>query len=166
MRFFFVKNFKITTNNIMELNYLLIVILVLCWTLNPFLKKKSVGDLSSNEYIIFNHCFVSIFLALYFLYLVYNGECDILQKIKNKNTKELLYSFFAAIVTVISSVVLINLLKKENASYLIPHIQPVVILLTFILGYFIFNEKINFKQIMGGLLIVLGLFIINKNKDK
>jgi len=149
----------------MDATYLLIIILTLCWTLNPFLKKKSVGDFSSNEYIIFNHCFVSLLLIFYFIYLLYNGKCNIITKIKNKKFKELSYAFFAAITTVISSIVLINLLKRENASYLIPHVQPVVIILTFIFGYLLFNENLNYKQILGGVLIIMGLFVINKNKD-
>ena len=150
----------------MNPTYILIAILVLCWTLNPFLKKRSVGDLSSSEYIVFNHCFVSIFILLYFLYLLFNNKCNIISKIKNKQFKELSYGFLAAVVTFISSIVLINLLKRENASYLIPHIQPVVIILTLLFGYFLFNENLNSKQIIGGLLVVSGLFVINKNKKK
>ena len=96
----------------MNPTYILIAILVLCWTLNPFLKKRSVGDLSSSEYIVFNHCFVSIFILLYFLYLLFNNKCNIISKIKNKQFKELLYGFLAAVVTFISSIVLINLLKR------------------------------------------------------
>ena len=148
----------------MNPTYILIAILVLCWTLNPFLKKRSVGDLSSSEYIVFNHCFVSIFILLYFLYLLFNNKCNIISKIKNKQFKELSYGFLAAVVTFVSSIVLINLLKRENASYLIPHIQPVVIILTLLFGYFLFNENLNSKQIIGRLLVVSGLFVINKNK--
>ena len=104
-------------------------------------------------------------VSTYFIYLIYNGKCNIISKIKNNKFKELFYSFLAAIVTVISSIVLMNLLKRKNASYLIPHIQPVVIILTLFLGYFMFNENLNYKQVFGGFLIVLGLFVINKNKD-
>ena len=70
----------------------------------------------------------------------------------------------AAFTTVIASLMLISLLKRNDASYVIPHIQPVVIILTFIFGYMLFNENINYKQAIGACLIVGGLYVINKYK--
>ena len=57
---------------------------------------------------------------------------------------------------------LIYLLQKKNVSYLIPQVQPIIILLTIILGYFLFNEKLSNYQIFGSLLIILGVWFMNK----
>ena len=146
-------------------SYILIILLVLCWTLNPFLKKNSIGDLSSSEYIIYNNCLVSSLVLIYFIYLITRNETKFISKLKIKPTKEIIISLFAAIITISSSIIQCNLLKLENASYLIPHIQPLVIILTVLIGYFIFGENFNVKQFGGILLIGVGLMIINKFKS-
>jgi len=74
----------------------------------------------------------------------------------------MLYSILGAITTVMGAIVLIKLLKDNDASSIIPQIQPVVILLTILLGYALFNESMTKNKIIGGLCIICGLYIINK----
>ena len=142
---------------------LLIFLLVLCWSFNPFLKKKSASNLNSQEYLIYNQFLCSILVFLYFIYLWKNNKCSItcLQKM---SSNEIIYSFVAAVVTLLSSTILITLLKQKDASYLIPHIQPLVILLTITLGYFMFGENITKYHLFGGILIVSGVVVINFSK--
>tara|TARA_Y100000385_G_scaffold285332_2_gene345061 strand:+ start:148 stop:591 length:444 start_codon:yes stop_codon:yes gene_type:complete len=145
----------------MNNTYLLLFLIVICWTVNPFFKKKGATKLSSQEFMFFNHFLCSILIICYFLYLLYKNECDI-NCLKKIDRKELAYSVIGAIITVISSLLLIKLLKENDASYIISQIQPLVILLTIIVGYFIFHETLNINKIIGGLIIILGLIIINK----
>ena len=127
-------------------------------------KKKSSRHLNSQEYLIFNQLLCSILVAIYFLYLWKNNQCSIncLQKMTRD---EMLFSFAAAIVTLLSSIILITLLKQKDASYLIPHIQPLVIILTIVLGYFLFGENISKYHFIGGCLIISGVAVINFSKN-
>ena len=69
--------------------------------------------------------------------------------------------------TVISSIVLIWLLKHNEATYIIPQLQPAVLVLTLIIGTCIFNEKITSNKIIGIILIIFGIYSINKtNVDR
>tara|TARA_B100001094_G_C18164278_1_gene791118 strand:+ start:602 stop:1045 length:444 start_codon:yes stop_codon:yes gene_type:complete len=145
----------------MNNTYLLLFIIVICWTINPYFKKKGASKLSSEEFMFFNHFLCSILIIIYFLYLFYNNKCNI-NCIKKIDNKELVYSIFGAFITVISSLLLIKLLKENDASYIISQIQPLVILLTIIVGYLIFHEALNKNKLIGGLIIILGLIIINK----
>ena len=149
----------------MNTTYLLIIILVICWTINPFFKKLSSKNLNSQEFMFFNHFLCSIIITLYFIYLLYNKQCDI-KCVKKLNRYELIYSLIGALLTVISSLVLIKLLKENNASFIIPQIQPLVIFLTIIIGFVIFKEDLDNYKIFGGTLIILGLFIINKKSNE
>lgn len=141
----------------------LIALLVICWTLNPFVKKKALKNLEPNTSLLLNHCLVTGLLAIYFLYLFMNNKCNISQ-IKQLNFKQVIVSIVAASITFASSVILINLLQRSDVSYVIPHIQPLVLLLTMVIGYFIFKEKLNNLQILGGILTIGGLWLLNKKK--
>merc|ERR1712224_184661 len=109
----------------MNTTYLLIIILVICWTINPFFKKLSAKNLSSEEYMFFNHFLCSIIIILYFIYLLYNKQCNI-KCIEKLTRYELIYSLLGALLTVSSSLILIKLLEENNASFIIPQIQPLV----------------------------------------
>ena len=63
--------------------YTLLVILVLCWTLNPFMKKKASLNLSSDEYLIFNHTLCSILLVIYLIYLIKYKKCNVKPRYRN-----------------------------------------------------------------------------------
>jgi len=139
----------------------LVLILSLCWTLNPFIKKQASSKLSSSEYMIYNHGLCTILILIYFGYLLYYNRCDI-NCIKNLNNKDILYSFAGALTTVSASFLLIKLLKENQTSDVIPYIQPIVIILTLLIGYFIFNENLTKYKILGGILIVMGLLVIGK----
>ena len=145
----------------MNNTYILITFLVLCWTLNPFLKKQASGKLTSDEFLIFNHGLCTVVVVVHFIYLAYQNKCDI-NCIKKLNHKEILYSIAGALTTVLASLALIKLLKDNDATDIIPHIQPIVIILTILIGYFIFKENVTKNKVIGAALIVVGLFIINK----
>ena len=143
--------------------YTLLVILVLCWTLNPFMKKKASLNLSSDEYLIFNHTLCSILLVIYLIYLIKYKKCSV--KCLNKLTnKEMIFSVFGAITSILSSLVLINLVQNNDISFIIPQIQPIVIVFTVLCGYLFFEENINYTTIVGILMITSGLYIINTGK--
>tara|TARA_B110000208_G_scaffold179881_1_gene229073 strand:- start:424 stop:804 length:381 start_codon:yes stop_codon:yes gene_type:complete len=125
------------------------------------MKKNASKKLTSGEYLIFHHTLCSILLAVYLVYLLKNNKCNIkcLQKL---DKKEILYSIAGAVTTIASSVVLINLVQKNNVSFIIPQIQPLVILLTITAGYLFFGESIKYNTMIGIGMIVVGLYIINR----
>ena len=82
--------------------------------------------------------------------------------INNLTTRELVISSFGAIVTVMASLLLVQLLKDNDASSIIPQIQPCIILLTLFIGYFLFNESLTKNKFLGTIMIVIGLYFINK----
>ena len=139
-----------------------IALLIVCWTFDPFLKKHSMKTLSPDESMIFNKLLSASIIGIYLMYLLFNKKCDF-SKLKNITKKEVIYISASAISTFVSAVALINLLQREDVGYLMPQIQPLVILLTMCVGYFIFKEKITYYQMIGGALIIGGyIFLIRK----
>lgn len=90
-----------------------------------------------------------------------NHKCDI-SNITSLAKKDILLGIITSIVTVASSILLIKLLQENEASQIMPQIQPCVLLLTLLIGCTIFNEKITRNKILGSFIIVAGLVVINK----
>lgn len=146
--------------------FILLGLLSMGWTLNPFFKKKAIGDLNSYQYLFINTIFVSFLIILLFLYRIFKGN-DSISFITNQiNKQQLLWMAFGSIITFSTSLLLIILIKQHDVSYIIPHIQPLVIVLTILFGFFFFKEEIDRNQIMGIILIIMGLIVINYKQIK
>ena len=70
----------------MNQTYILLTLLIMCWTLNPFLKKQASQKLTAQEYMLFNHSLCTVLVLVYAGYLMYQQKCDIkcLQKLDKK----------------------------------------------------------------------------------
>ena len=145
----------------MDYKYLFIFLLIICWTLNPFFKKYSASKLSSSDYMIFNHILCTFIVVIYFIYLLINKQCDI-KCVQKLNNIDIMFSVFGALTSVLASILLIELLKKNGATDVIPNIQPLVLISTLVIGKFVFNENLTNSKILGILVIVGGLYLINK----
>jgi len=141
--------------------YILLFLLVACWTLNPFLKKQIAGKLKADEYMIYNHSICTIIIIIYLGYLLYKNNYSI-SSLKDLSNKDVCISIFGAVITVASSILLITLLQKNDTSYIIPHVQPCIIVLTLFIGYMFFGETISQNKMIGTGLITLGLIYMNK----
>ena len=146
-----------------SISIIFVIILVICWSVDPFLKKNTMNTLSPDESLVFNKLLSAAIIVLYLIYLLCNKKCDF-TKLKDLTKKEMVYISLSAISTFVSAIALIHLLQKENISHLIPQIQPVIILLTMCIGYFIYKEQISYYQMLGGGLIIGGVYFLNKKK--
>lgn len=142
--------------------FLYILIIVLCWTFNPFLKKTVMKKMTASEYFVVNHFVITVFVLFYFFYLFNNGKCDI-NCLMNLEKKEVMYLILGAVTTILATVMLLYLINLKDVSYVIAHIQPVVIALTVVVGYMFFSENITKTKIFGISLVILGLVLMNMN---
>lgn len=144
--------------------FILLALLSIGWTLNPFFKKRAIGKLNSYQYLVTNSVIVSSFIIIFFSYRIITGQDSINHIINTINKTQFIWMLSGAIITLLTSLFLIILIKEHNVSYIIPHIQPLVIVLTILFGYFLFKETINRNQIIGIILVILGLIVINYKK--
>ncbi len=147
----------------LKYTYLLLIILILIFSLNPFMKKKAAKNLTSNEYLLVNHILLTIVVILYALYLFYNKSCDP-NCYKKMTPKQMLWASIAAVTSVIGALVFINLIQREEISFILPNIQPIVLIIAALVGYFIFNENMSFEKVLGIILVIIGALLINHSK--
>ena len=152
---------NINTNN--NLKYIILLFLVLSWTLTPFCKKKAIGTLNNEEYFVVNFLLTALFASLFWIYLLKTGKTkfNIFTKM---NLIEIIWAIGAAILSIVSAICLISLIKKYEVSHIMPQLTPCVIILTAIFGFVIFGEKISWTKLIGILLILMGLIVITRDK--
>lgn len=137
-------------------------------TFNPYFRKHILDSLESHEYLFLNTFFVAFFVFLYFIYkLIFHDIFfnKLINKINNLSIIQIIYFMLIAFITIISSIVIINLDKYFNTplinSLLSKCISAVLLLMV---GIFIFKEKYNIKQIFGIFLTIVGLFLVSCKK--
>ena len=94
--------------------------------------------------------------------MIYYNKFDFLD---NLDRKDYIFLVLVVVVGLIGGLVFAELLKNNNASYVIPHVQPLIIVSTLFVGYYLFNESINWKHILGTFLVVSGLVVINSGNN-
>ena len=150
-----------------NLFYFVMAMIILCWVINPFLRKIILKKISSLNLQLYNEIIILSLSLLTFIYMRYRNPTEYsFSSISKLNNNERLLLFTAGVSTYFSSLALIWLLKYSDASQLIPQLQPCVIILTILVGVFIYKEKININQFYGVLLLIAGIFMTNYYKDK
>ena len=143
------------------LNYFLLFILVILYSLNPLFKKLGSINVTTDEFIVIYQPFAILLAVLYLVYLICIKKVD-LYSIKKLSTNELYYTLGSVLTGVIGFIILLYLIKLSNLSDLIPNVQAFVILLNMILAYYVLNEKITRNKIIGTFFIIIGILCLNK----
>ena len=148
--------------------FIAMTLLILGWTIIPFLKKIPLEKITPISFLLFNHVTVGVLLCFYLIYLLYHGKFTktVVSQYNNLSSREILFIVIVSIIGLITGIAWITLIKNNYVSYVIPHIQPIILMLTLILSYFFFKEPINRYHIAGSFLVVSGLVLINLGKMK
>ena len=119
---------------------LLVLVVIVCWTFISFFKKKSLQKFSTLEFYCIEYFFYLIPIILYLIYLYKETKFNFIEKIEKEDMK----NFILIILTgTIGGLVFTYLLKNENVTYVISSILPGEVVLTLILGYFLFQENMR-----------------------
>jgi uncharacterized membrane protein len=82
------------------------------------------------------------------------------------NKSELFWMIMSVIIGTIGALVFIILVQREEVSFILPNMQPLVILIISIIGYFFFKESMSYCKIAGIILIIFGAIFINYDRIK
>ncbi len=145
--------------------YGLMGILIFSFVLNPFFKKKASKGLGSNEYLLINHLIITLLIILYAIYLFSYNKCD-MNCVRSLDKGRATWAVFAGVTSVIGAIVLIKLVQRDEITFIIPNVQPLVILIGALIGYYIFNESMRSYKVLGIFLVILGAIFINIDKIK
>ncbi len=151
-----------------QASLLAMAILIVGWTITPFLKKVPLQKITPISFLLFNHLAVHILLLLFIVYLLATGKFKsiVLEQFNLLNNRECQFIVLVSFIGLASGIAWISLIKNNYVSYIIPHIQPLIITLTIIISYFIVKEPLTRYHFMGVFLVVAGLLLINYGKSR
>ena len=138
------------------MNILLLLIVIVGWSIHPFFSKIPLKDMTPKEYYLLNHIIYTVPILVFMIFD--KNRFSFTKKMTKKNT---IFAIIAVFIGLLSGISYKYLLKFNNINYLVPHTNPLIIIFTLILSYFLFNESLTIKQLTGSLLVIIGLFIIN-----
>ena len=76
----------------------------------------------------------------------------------------IILAFIGGITTILATLMLMYLVSSREVSFVMGNVQPLVILLSIILGYLLFKEEVGTVKVIGILMIIGGLILINSTK--
>ena len=123
------------------------------WGLKPLIEKMAIQHSSS---LVFSN---TRYIATAFISLTVLILCKRKYISKHLNIKTLYYSFTVAIIGLISIMSNYYLLSKYDANLVVGLVEPSLILVTLVLGYIFFNEKITLMRVIGLMIVAIGICV-------
>jgi drug/metabolite transporter (DMT)-like permease len=149
--------------------YLLLGIVMLLKTMNPYFRKHILESLESHEYLFINTFFIAAFVFLFFLYkTIFHDKTfnKIINKVQHLTISQIICFTLIAFITVCSSAVFIHMDKYYNTPLINGLINKTIAAILLIgVGVFLFEEKYTYTQIFGIFLTIVGIYLVlNKRK--
>ncbi len=119
----------------------------------------NVNEITASTIINGSASLILLFIAI--LFYIFNPETKFLSGINNEN---FIWLCLAGICLGIATVTLMSSFNKGGSfSIVIPIVYVGIILVSALVGFFYFKEPLNFKQILGVVLSVVGMvFLLQK----
>jgi drug/metabolite transporter (DMT)-like permease len=121
--------------------------------------KYIVPYISAESIILIAGIFYAI-LAL--LYIPFSARSNVMKDLQVMNKNKILYGWLlgTAILSLISTYFYLNILKDSSA-FLVTAWLSVYPIITALVGYLFLNEAVSFTQLIGIVVIVIGIMILN-----
>ena len=145
--------------------YLFFLAVILAWSIPNFVFKDLTKYLGNVEIIVYYHIIYHIFTLGYIVYtILYKRQKAI--NFVNNYTKLPLFLKITPILIVLLSLSAqysyFNLLRGYDVNTLIPIFRGGSTLVIVLVGYYLYNEKISFLKFIGILVVLLGMYMVNK----
>mgnify|MGYP005646320547 CR=1 FL=1 len=138
--------------------YFYLILIVVMTSINPYIKKNITKSMNKITFIAVTSIII-LFINIFYVY--YNNFK--LSDLKTITSKDCSYCVLTSILSIAPSLIYLNLIQKENINFLEPLIKPLGLLITALFGIILFKENMCKKQIIGGLIILIGTYIfLNK----
>jgi len=141
-----------------RLHYLFIFLVSISYAIQFFISKLAVQRVDYINLIIQRYIVGSI--ILFILTMIFRRE----EFIDSISKESIMYSFLIALCSIMGSAFLYLLLKSDSLSIVIPTIEPLIVVLTFIFGIVFLKEKFSFRLLGGIVLAIVGVYLINTSK--
>ena len=148
--------------------YIQIIIIILCWTLGPFVKKKVMNtpsgkrgdEITSLDFLLISNL-IGFLMIIAFNILNSKSKNNVLDTFKKFTLEHWKYSIINTLLTLISASLFLFVLQKGSVKKYFPLIQSSVIILSFLVGSYVAKERITLTKILAIILISGGIVLLN-----
>tara|TARA_B100001109_G_C18782992_1_gene436293 strand:- start:536 stop:967 length:432 start_codon:yes stop_codon:yes gene_type:complete len=140
---------------------ILLILLVSLVSSNLVLMQQNfiLSSLTKEEYYCVKNILIFLFVMIYMIFINKGEIYKKIQKIENNRWK---YILLDSVLTIFNVLLWYYLLQNTDAHKLVSYVNPLTILFTLILSYLIYKKNISTQEIIGIMIVLLGLIIINK----
>ena len=131
------------------------------WTIRPFIDKMVVTKAANILDIAILRYILAGFIGLFITIVTLRGK-----KVFNYENKILVFTFLLSLVSFISMYIWFYLITTFDAAFTLAVINPITIITTMIVGYLFFNEEITRQQVLGTIIVTIGLVVLIMGKSK
>lgn len=141
--------------------YINIIVIIICWSVNPFLKKIVNKNITPIEYNLYNNICVLCILLLVFSRNVFSKNTNFeLNMFKKLSAKEIGGLIMSSLLTLLPSYLFVTLIRTHNVSRVNSIIQSSTILAGSLIGVFFFSEPFSIYKLIGVSNIIVGIYFI------
>ena len=125
------------------------------------LSKKKILNNKNIYQVLLVDSFIYFILVL-ILYLSTNGTKNITNVFSNFSTNNLIYLVLGLVSFLCYTILRFKLINDNTLGNLITLEESSIILAGLVLGILFFNEKISVNKVIGTILLIIGIYFINK----
>ncbi len=147
----------------MNNNYIYLLLIIICWSINPFVKKKITKSLNSIEYNYANNMCILCMILMVIFYLNFiqtKSETVSINFFNKLNKNQIGLLVLSAFLTLLPSFLFITVLKEMDVSFVVSFTQSLTIVSSTIIGVLVMNETFNLKIGLGIASIVVGIGLL------
>lgn len=145
------------------LKIILLTLLILLSASSAFLLGETVKTRSISEAFFYNS--LVYFLIAMFICFIFGCSGHINGDTFKDLSKEEIYSYISlAVVYIVTGLLTSYLYKNYSVAEISPYKNALVPLLQFIIGFMIFKDKPTPQKVIGGILMVVGIYIFSLSK--
>jgi len=136
----------------------------------PYFRKYISATLEAHEYVLLNTVLILILLLMYILYLLCVRKTTLSKLRRNMLSLSYVESgciLMMALLTVVAGILLFELDKKHNTPLMNSmYLKALSTIALVLVGVLIFKEYYNIHQVLGVVLIILGMYMTSIKVNK
>jgi uncharacterized membrane protein len=124
-----------------------------------FKKKTFLTDYDESIVLLIESLLISIFLSIYVF--LFKKNKNILNELAKISYNDWFYMILFPFLMTFAGIIGAKIMKVNDITYLTILDTSLDIILTALLGYYIFNEKLNLKKVIGLILVLIGIILLH-----
>ena len=145
--------------------YVFFLAVMLNWSIPNFVFKDLTKHLGNIEIMVYYHLIFHVFtLSLIIYTLIYRKQkaINFVNNYKNLPLFLKVVPVFIIMLSLFAQYSYFNLLRGYDVNTLIPIFRGGSTIIIVIVGYFLYKEKISFMKLIGILIVLMGMYLVNK----